>query len=214
MMKFAALCLALSAASVSAFAPQRAGVTSTKLNAFSFNKKSSPAPKPSGGGGFDPSNELGAIPPLGFWDPLGLCTSEEKFNRYREVELKHGRVCMVAVVGYITQENIRLAGYISPSADLKFDDIPNGLAAIGAVPALGWLQIFIAAAFFELGLVNQDPDMAPGDYGAGYGIRGKIEDPEERARALNVELSNGRLAMIGALALLVQDKLNGGAYFF
>ena len=39
-------------------------------------------------------NEIGAQPPLGFWDPLGLLkdADEEKFARLREVETKHGRI--------------------------------------------------------------------------------------------------------------------------
>jgi len=92
--------------------------------------------------------------------------------------------------------------------------VPNGLAALKAVPALGWLQVFVTAAFFELALWKQDPDMPPGDYGAGYGILGKIEDPELKEQKLNIELSNGRLAMIGIMALMVQDKLNGAPYYF
>jgi len=74
--------------------------------------------------------------------------------------------------------------------------------------------VFVTAAFFELALWKQDPDMPPGDYGAGYGILGKIEDPELKEQKLNIELSNGRLAMIGIMALMVQDKLNGAPYYF
>eukprot|EP00971_Amphidinium_carterae_P180703 3584013-Amphidinium_carterae.1 len=39
-------------------------------------------------------SELGAQPPLGFWDPLGLSADGDVdfFKRRREVEIKHGRV--------------------------------------------------------------------------------------------------------------------------
>ena len=39
--------------------------------------------------------EIGAQPPLGFWDPLGLLASadEERFNRLRYVEIKVSFVC-------------------------------------------------------------------------------------------------------------------------
>jgi len=56
-------------ATASAFAPaQQTRSSSTALNAF--------ADKP------------GALPPTGYFDPLGLATSEESFDFYRSVELK------------------------------------------------------------------------------------------------------------------------------
>ena len=59
-------------------------------------------------------DEVGALPPTGFWDPLGLVADGDKakFDLYREAELKHGRVAMLAVLGYIVQEFYRLPGKI------------------------------------------------------------------------------------------------------
>ncbi len=37
-------------------------------------------------------DELGVLSPVGFWDPFGYATSPEQFRRYREVEIKHGRL--------------------------------------------------------------------------------------------------------------------------
>merc|ERR1719276_98532 len=89
-------------------------------------------------------NELGVQAPVGFWDPAGFASDGDAgaFRRRRETELKHGRVSMLATMGYITPEITgKLPGYLSPSAGLKFADIPNGLAAISKVPAAGWAQI-------------------------------------------------------------------------
>merc|ERR1712019_131145 len=86
-------------------------------------------------------NELGVQAPLGFWDPLGYTKdgSVENFQRRRGTEIKHGRVSMLAAMGYITPELTgKLPGYLSPSTGLKFADIPIGLAAISKVPAAGW----------------------------------------------------------------------------
>merc|ERR1711992_421892 len=83
-------------------------------------------------------SELGVQEPVGFWDPLGLSADGDSatFLRRRETEIKHGRVCMLATMGYITPELTgKFPGYLSPSADLKFADIPNGLAALSKVPA-------------------------------------------------------------------------------
>jgi hypothetical protein len=48
-------------------------------------------------------DRIGAQAPLGFWDPLNLLkdADEERFERLRTVELKHGRVSMLAVLGHI-----------------------------------------------------------------------------------------------------------------
>ena len=112
MMKSAAL-LASLLATASAFAPvsQKTSV-STSLNSFEA--------------------ELGVQPPIGFWDPLGLLNgaSQEKFDRLRYVEIKHGRICMLAVVGQlVTRAGIRMPGYIDYAGD-KFSDYPPGVAAI------------------------------------------------------------------------------------
>ncbi|CAE8621584.1 unnamed protein product [Polarella glacialis] len=50
---------------------------------------------------FDPSKELGACPPLGYWDPFGMMAFQDEttFKKNREAELKHGRVCMAAAIG-------------------------------------------------------------------------------------------------------------------
>merc|ERR1712174_142030 len=89
-------------------------------------------------------SEFGVQAPVGFWDPVGFTKDgdEKSFNRRREVEIKHGRVSMLATMGYITPEvSGKFPGYLSPSTELKFADIPNGLAAISKVPAAGWAQM-------------------------------------------------------------------------
>ena len=51
-------------------------------------------------------NELGVQAPVGFWDPAGFTAdgSVENFKRRRQTELKHGRISMLATMGYITPE--------------------------------------------------------------------------------------------------------------
>jgi len=85
-------------------------------------------------------NELGVQPPLGFWDPMGFTDDGDiaAYRRRRSVEFKHGRIAMLATMGFMTPEIIgRWPGYLSPSMDLKFSDVPNGLAALNVVPSLG-----------------------------------------------------------------------------
>lgn len=55
---------------------------------------------------YDAKTMPGNTGPLGFFDPLGLCPDgEKKFKRYRESELKHGRVAMLAVLGVLVGES-------------------------------------------------------------------------------------------------------------
>merc|ERR1719161_1579376 len=75
------------------------------------------------------AHRLGVQPPVGFWDPLGFTAegNAEDFARRLQTEIKHGRVSMLACMGYITPELTgKLPGYLSPSMGLKFADIPNG----------------------------------------------------------------------------------------
>jgi hypothetical protein len=97
-------------------------------------------------------SEVGVQAPVGFWDPAGFTAdgSVENFIRRRQTELKHGRISMLATMGYITPEITgKIPGFLSPSTGLKFADVPNGLAAISKVPAAGWGQILAYAAFCE-----------------------------------------------------------------
>ncbi len=96
--------------------------------------------------------DVGATPPLGLWDPLGLLDNadQERFDRLREVEQKHGRVSMLAVAGHLTTSaGFRLNGDITYEGD-KFADIPSGLAALGSVPPFGLVQIFFFCGALEV----------------------------------------------------------------
>merc|ERR1712087_411492 len=158
-------------------------------------------------------NELGVQDPVGLWDPAGFTAdgSVENFARRRQTELKHGRVSMLATMGYITPEITgKIPGFLSPSAGLKFADIPNGLAAISKVPTLGWAQIVAYFGFCEFSGGFEDyKSGTPGDYGW------KVltsEDPAEKTKKLNAEIANGRLAMMAIIGMFFQDGLTGSAW--
>merc|ERR1711879_154668 len=162
--------------------------------------------------------ELGVQPPFGFWDPMGLAGDGdvESFKRRRATELKHGRVSMLACLGYIVPEFYKFPGYCSPSSGLAFADVPNGLAALSKVPGFGWLQMIAFVGAMERGFLKADPERAPGDF-ANAGVlgvpNGKVTSKgEARARKLNAELANGRLAMMAIIGMFYQDGLTGSAW--
>merc|ERR1719191_2031184 len=161
--------------------------------------------------------ELGVQPPVGFWDPLGLSSNGDQgsFLRRREVEIKHGRISMIACIGYIVPEYFRWPGDLSPKNGISFADVPNGLAAASKVPGGGWLQIVMFAGVMEvLGFGTKKTD-EPGNYGAGSlgcFILGPVRDAETRKKKLNAELANGRLAMMAIIGMFYQDGLTGSAW--
>jgi len=160
-------------------------------------------------------NELGVQSPFGFWDPAGFTSDGdvEAFKRRRVTEIKHGRISMLATLGYMVPEGFRFDGYLSPSEGIQFSDVPHGLAAISKVPAAGWAQILFFAGFVEKVYFKADPKRAPGDYEnagvLGFPDGSTIADPVEKKRRLNAELANGRLAMTAILALFFQNGTLG-----
>lgn len=180
-MKFAVIFASL-IASVAAFAPVKDVVrTSSALNAF--------------------ENELGAQPPLGFFDPLGLVADgdQEKFDRLRGVEIKHGRICMLGVVGYLVNKaGIYLPGDISTDGT-KFSDLGSGWDASFATPLPGALQILAFCGVLELAGWKQAEGSFPGDFSAsgfpvGF-VGADSEDAQYDYRAK--ELNQGRAAQMG-----------------
>jgi hypothetical protein len=190
------------AGSVSAFSPSKISLSSssTAINV---------------GSPFD--NEIGAQPPLGFFDPLGLLqdADEARFNRLRYVELKHGRVSMLAVLGHIvTTGGVRLPGDIDYHGT-AFSSIPTGLAALSKVPPAGLLQIFLFVGFLELGVMKDitgDGEFVGDFRNDAIDFGWDTFTPEEQERKRGIELNNGRAAMMGILALMVHEQLNGDPY--
>jgi len=126
-----------------------------------------------------------------------------------ELEIKHGRIAMLACVGVITTEaGIRFPGYLSKSLDLKFADVPGGaFDSYSAVPVLGWFQIVAFVSFLELAYGAVDPTKEPGDVGGVSWIR--YDDPEVKKFKLNAERNNGRAAMMGITGMLIHEGLTG-----
>jgi len=179
-------------ASASAFLPAQQKAASTSLN-MAFE------------------DELGAQAPLGFFDPLGLVADgdQEKFDRLRYVEIKHGRICMLGVVGYlVTAAGIRLPGLISYDGT-KFSDIPSGWEGSTSVPVAGALQVFAFVGFLELAVMK---DITGGEFVGDFrndfiDFGWDSFDEETKLQKRAIELNQGRAAMMGLLGLMVHDKL-------
>ena len=181
-------------ATAAAFAPAQTGKATTALNAF--------------------ESELGAQPPLGFFDPLGLLdeAGQGRFDRLRYVEIKHGRICQLAFLGQIvTRAGLRLPGNIATDGT-KFSDIGEGWAGSFQVPTDGALQILFFIGFLELFVMKDvtGENEFVGDFRNGFIDFGWDSfDEETKLKKRAVELNNGRAAMMGILGLMVHEQLGG-----
>merc|ERR1712013_819302 len=56
----------------------------------------------------------GALAPVGFFDPLGFAAkaTDDTVARYREAELAHGRVAMLAVIGFLVGEKVEGSSFL------------------------------------------------------------------------------------------------------
>ena len=180
-------------ASAAAFAPSQVAKTSTTLNAF--------------------EGEIGAQAPLGFFDPLGLLddADQDRFDRLRYVEIKHGRISQLAFLGnIITRAGYHLPGDIDYSGT-AFDSIPNGWAAVGAIPQAGLLQIVAFVGFLELFVMK---DITGGEFVGDFRNEAldfgwDTFDEETKLAKRGIELNQGRAAMMGILGLMVHEQLGG-----
>jgi hypothetical protein len=115
----------------------------------------------------------------------------------------------------------------------KFTDFPNGLAALGAVPALGLLQIFLSIGWWDLKVWKQVEGSTPGDFGIPYLKQFKTDAQKGVCLSFIIkidyfifyfkylllfiftltivdeirakELNNGRAAMMGILSIFVHE---------
>jgi len=107
----------------------------------------------------------------------------------------------LAVLGYVVPE-------IAPG--VAFADVPNGIAAIEAIPALGWFQMIFLIGYVDYALTTQG-SAAP--FTSPQGVKA-FKSEEEALKATNQELNHGRLAMLAVLELFRHDSqmIVGGMY--
>jgi len=202
--------LALSLGSAAAFAPVAVPKATTALAAK--------AAAPVAAAGYD--TELGVQRPLGFWDPLGMVTNvdQERFDRLRGVELKHGRVSMLAFLGHVVNSNgYHFDGYLSTSQNIKFSDVEPGLAAFKTLPPFGTFQIILFIGWLEAVVMKDVTGTGEfvGDFRNDFIDFGWDKfTPEKKMEKRMIELNNGRAAQMGILGLMMHEVVGGKAYLF
>ena len=133
---------------------------------------------------------------------------QAKFDRLRTVEMKHGRIAMLAVLGHIvTASGVRCPGDIA--FGVPYSSMKAGLAAFETIPGNGIVQIFLFIGLLELGYdyVKEDVANASTQYMTQFGW-----SEATQKRKIAIELNNGRAAQMGILGLMVHEKLNNNPY--
>ncbi|CAM9623289.1 unnamed protein product [Heterosigma akashiwo] len=160
---------------------------------------------------------------VGF-DPAGFANNppkkwlygggENSLDWYREAELAHGRVAMLATVGWFFPETF----YHFPGNEIYGQDIfaeANPIKALSVAPAGGLIQIALVIFFVEVWRIKNviRGDRAPGDLNLGQ--RGAINpfglnyDDDEYFLMEVREIKHGRLAMLGIMGMIFQQAATG-----
>lgn len=124
--------------------------------------------------------------------------------------MKHGRAAMLATVGFVVPEFVRV-----PGEQFSFEAIPKVIDAHDALPEsmiqiFGWISFLEACSWGALANMNVF-DRAPGDFG--FDPLGLMPTDPEKAKEMQLkELKNGRLAMIGIGGMVAGAAVSGHGF--
>eukprot|EP00929_Paragymnodinium_shiwhaense_P123106 TRINITY_DN965_c0_g2_i2.p1 TRINITY_DN965_c0_g2~~TRINITY_DN965_c0_g2_i2.p1 ORF type:complete len:296 (-),score=91.86 TRINITY_DN965_c0_g2_i2:184-1071(-) len=147
--------------------------------------------------------------PNDVWDPIGLMNgkSEEQILHWRAVELKHGRVSMLAVLGWF-----HVAGgwhFIGDFANgYRVSDNPLINVQQLSMGGMWQMVFFFVCIEWLLAYVCKPPAGRPWDVLGWNSIIYDEDEPQWKQRQLQ-EINNGRLAMVAILGLIAQDAATG-----
>lgn len=153
---------------------------------------------------------------VGF-DPIGFASDKDALWSYREAEIKHARLAMLAAAGWPIAElfdrkiaNLFDADVIVDAANRNPNVLNGGL---GKVNPLYWIACLGAAAAIdlkqnELRESGSEEYKIPGDLG--WDPLGLYpSDSAGKFRMQTAEIKNGRLAMIAITAFAIQEFVRG-----
>ncbi|KAL3776012.1 hypothetical protein ACHAW5_007094 [Stephanodiscus triporus] len=205
MAKLTATILATMAGTASAFAPIASVPKTSALSEFAKGMVGGEGPEPM------PFNFGGEKTSKNF-DPVGFSErAPEWLNWFREAELKHGRQAMLATVGLVVPEFVRI-----PGEQFSFESIPNVLDAHDALIGTSMKQILLWVSFAEVctlaALSNMNEyDRAPGDFSFDpLGLYPKDAAGQKEMKLK--ELKNGRLAMVAIGGMVVGSSVTGHGF--
>jgi hypothetical protein len=165
--------------------------------------------------------------PINDFDPLGFAEKADldQMKAYRESETTHGRVAMLAVLGFLVTEQpfsfhplfetaardigpaIRHLDEVRASTPFFFEVLA---IVIGGAEFLRSVKGFATPGNSENFALKES--YYPGDIGFDpFGL--KPDNYEEFSAMSTKELQNGRLAMLGVAGIVAQELVNGKEIF-
>jgi hypothetical protein len=157
-----------------------------------------------------PQNLTGYVGEEAEFDPLGFSDTFD-MRWLRESELKHGRVCMLATVGFMAQQFVTLPG---------MEPTPDALQAVYTAPPSAMATLLFIVGYVEsastggkmtmLDMFEDERDPGNFNFGTSF-IKGK--SPEEVTDIKLKELSNGRLAMLAIGGMIHHNLVVKGPLF-
>jgi len=162
---------------------------------------------------------------------------EASIGFLRQAEIKHGRVAMAAFVGYVVQSNGIHFPWALTTSGVTYADISAAGAPPDqwdALPTASKVQILLFIGVLEImsestyvleqsgnkhylkggkpgafpSLKGVMPHPVPFDLFDPFGLS-KNATPEKKAKGLQMEINNGRLAQIGIMGFMAESKIPG-----
>ena len=124
----------------------------------------------------------------------------------REAELKHCRVAMLAVVGFVFTDFYTLPGFEYSTVEAH-----DACVASGAMSQLLlWIGLLEVVSLISIDQMLRGSGREPGDFG--FDPIGFSTDPKKKADLQMKELANGRLAMFAFGGVVTQSVLTGNSF--
>lgn len=179
---------------------------------------------------FSPNAFVKTLPgisaPLGFFDPAGFCNdsngadgaaTEGKVRFYREVELKHCRVAMLAALGFPLAEQFHPLFNVDTPSFSAFQQTPLQTFWPIVIFAIATFEVFSVFTFVNPNIegwaIRSDHVLGQIGNRAFDPLNLKPADPKAFNEMQTKELNNGRLAMIAIAGMVVQEAVTGTKLF-
>mmetsp|Transcript_5057 Transcript_5057/g.11238 ORF Transcript_5057/g.11238 Transcript_5057/m.11238 type:complete len:266 (-) Transcript_5057:97-894(-) len=141
------------------------------------------------------------------FDPIGFSKYTELVPWFREAELKHGRIAMLAWLGLVVPDFVRI-----PGEAYSFEAVPRVIDAHDALNADAGpnFQIILFISIVELCCAKKVFEWNSVETAGDYNLTRLFPEDDEAQKQMRLaELKNGRLAMIAFGGAVTQAVITG-----